>query len=202
MLRFRRKTGLSHRARVRFAGIQFSLSVIFNNLFRFHKLVWSSWGHADELDKSLIAGGCDAGRIVFYNTAKLLKNETGYVTCTDKHTGPVKALEFNPFQVLISVNITILSTKMNNLNTRMLFAQRNLLASGAAQSQLFIWDVNNLSAPMSPQDDGTYTHPTDDIMSLAWHKQGPEGWQINQRMLIYSRSLKLINIVVLQFSIS
>jgi protein transport protein SEC31 len=44
-------------------------------------------------------GGCDGGRIQVYNAAKVLAGEEGLVAHPDKHTGPVRALDFNPYQV-------------------------------------------------------------------------------------------------------
>lgn len=45
-----------------------------------------------------------------------------------KHSGPVHALDFNSFQ-------------------------QNLFATGAGESEIFIWDLNNTSTPMSPGND-------------------------------------------------
>lgn len=66
---------------------------------------------------------CDFG--LFYSASKLLKNENALVGKQQKHSGPVHALDFNRFQ-------------------------QNLFASGAGESEIFIWDLNNTSTPMSP----------------------------------------------------
>ena len=51
---------------------------------------------------------------------------TDTVMCeTTNHTGPVRCLDVNPFQ-------------------------SNLLVSGASDSEIYIWDLNNPSTPMSP----------------------------------------------------
>ena len=47
--------------------------------------------------------------------------------------------------------------------------QKNLLATGAANSEIFIWDMNNTSIPMSP---GVKSQPLEDISWLAWNRQG------------------------------
>ena len=52
------------------------------------------------------------------------------------------------------------------------FHQKNLLASGATESEIYIWDLNNLSTPMTP---GTASQPPDDVVSLSWNKQGNKG---------------------------
>lgn len=57
--------------------------------------------------------------------------------------GAVRALDYNPFQA-------------------------NLLASGASESDIFIWDLNNTTTPMTP---GTKTQPLEDIQNIAWNRQ-------------------------------
>ena len=62
---------------------------------------------------------------------------------TVQHSGTVRTIDFNPFQP-------------------------NLLASGAAESEIFIWDLNNPDSPMSP---GNKIHPLEDISGVAWNRQ-------------------------------
>lgn len=57
--------------------------------------------------------------------------------------GAVRALDYNSFQA-------------------------NLLASGASESEIFIWDLNNTTTPMTP---GTKTQPLEDIQNIAWNRQ-------------------------------
>ena len=64
-----------------------------------------------------------------FDAAKLLDGDSSpgfLISETKKHTGPVKALDFNPSQL-------------------------NLLASGATDSEIYIWDLNSTSpTPMKP----------------------------------------------------
>ena len=69
--------------------------------------------------------------------------EGGQILQTVQHSGPVRTLDFNPFQA-------------------------NLLASGAAESEIYIWDLNNSDNPMSP---GNKIHPLEDISGVAWNRQ-------------------------------
>lgn len=78
-----------------------------------------------------------------YDAHKLIKGENSLVSTEEKHTGPVAALDFNPFQ-------------------------SNLLASGASESEIFIWDVNKKSAPMNP---GPKSQPLDDVRCISWNRQ-------------------------------
>ena len=50
--------------------------------------------------KGVIVGGLDRGFISVYDAEKLIKGQEGsLIFSKDKHTGPVTALDFNPFQV-------------------------------------------------------------------------------------------------------
>lgn len=46
--------------------------------------------------------------------------------------------------------------------------QNNLFSSGAADSEIYIWDLNNTTTPMAP---GNKSHPHEHIQSLAWNRQ-------------------------------
>ncbi|XP_073991909.1 COPII coat complex component secretory 31 isoform X2 [Rhodnius prolixus] len=104
---------------------------------RFHKLGWSGAG------QGIIVGGCDNGIVQVYNVPKVLSNEEGLVANPERHTGAVKALDFNPFQ-------------------------RNLLATGSTNSEIYIWDMNNTTQPMTP---GAKSQPFEDVAWLAWNRQ-------------------------------
>lgn len=47
--------------------------------------------------------------------------------------------------------------------------QSNLLATGATDSEIFIWDLNNATSAMTP---GKKSEPTEDVQYVAWNKQG------------------------------
>ncbi|XP_031552702.1 protein transport protein Sec31A-like [Actinia tenebrosa] len=113
---------------------------------RFHKLVWSPFGIGSTETKSgLLVGGTDKGSVVIYNADKILKKDKGgcIFSENEKHTGAVQALDFNPFQP-------------------------NLLASGASDSEIFIWDMNNPGEYFTP---GAKSLPPDNISCLAWNRQ-------------------------------
>ena len=127
---------------------------------RYHKLVWGACGMAEaSMPSGLIVGGADRGIISMYDAAKLIKGEDNALVYTkDKHTGPVTALDFNPFQ-------------------------NNLLASGGSESgaylvynihklffllsELYIWDVNKPGNPMTP---GAKSQPLDDVRCVSWNR--------------------------------
>uniref|UniRef100_A0A803SUR8 Protein transport protein Sec31A n=1 Tax=Anolis carolinensis TaxID=28377 RepID=A0A803SUR8_ANOCA len=117
----------------------------FSSTHRYHKLIWGPPQVASDgnLSGVLIAGG-ENGNIILYDPAKILAGESEVVIAQkDKHTGPVRALDVNLFQT-------------------------NLVASGANESEIYIWDLNNFATPMTP---GAKTQPPEDISCIAWNRQ-------------------------------
>ena len=47
--------------------------------------------------------------------------------------------------------------------------QSNLLATGASESEIYIWDLNNISTPMTP---GAKAQPLEDVSWISWNRQG------------------------------
>ena len=74
----------------------------------------------------------------------MLESGNGLIQTLENHqNGSVAALDLNPFQT-------------------------NLLASGAGSSEIFIWDLNNPSVPMTP---GAKQQPLEDVNCVSWNKQ-------------------------------
>ncbi|NXG93868.1 SC31B protein, partial [Stercorarius parasiticus] len=117
---------------------------------RFHKLIWGNFGNGSPESSGVIIGGGDNGVLTMYSVHRVLASKSEPVIGqTEKHSGPVRALDFNPFQLLF-------------------FLQSNLLASGANDSEIFIWDLNNFSVPMTP---GAKSQPHEDISVVSWNRQ-------------------------------
>ncbi|KAL2078571.1 hypothetical protein ACEWY4_026256 [Coilia grayii] len=111
---------------------------------RFHSLIWGNFGLGTEGSAGRLVGGSENGTITVYNPDVILASgEEAIVGQSTKHTGPVKALDYNPFQ-------------------------SNLLASGANDSEIYIWDLNNFSNPMTP---GAKAQPAEDVSVVAWNRQ-------------------------------
>ncbi|KAI1236379.1 hypothetical protein IHE44_0001668 [Lamprotornis superbus] len=111
---------------------------------RFHKLIWGSFGNGSAESSGVLIGGGDNGVLTMYSVQRILTSKGDpIIGQTEKHSGPVRALDFNPFQ-------------------------SNLLASGANDSEIFIWDLNNFSVPMTP---GTKSQPHEDISVVSWNRQ-------------------------------
>ncbi len=68
---------------------------------RYHKLVWGPYGMDAQGHPSgvLIAGG-ENGNVILYDPAKIIAGDSDVIIAeSDRHTGPVRALDVNPFQV-------------------------------------------------------------------------------------------------------
>ncbi|XP_054544125.1 protein transport protein Sec31A isoform X4 [Talpa occidentalis] len=117
----------------------------FSSSHRYHKLIWGPHKMDSKGNTSgvLIAGG-ENGNIILYDPSKIIAGDKEVVIAqNDKHTGPVRALDVNIFQT-------------------------NLVASGANESEIYIWDLNNFATPMTP---GAKTQPAEDISCIAWNRQ-------------------------------
>ncbi|KAJ9593994.1 hypothetical protein L9F63_014589, partial [Diploptera punctata] len=124
-------------------GLDMELRTSVSSDYRFHKLAWGTYGSGRQHENGVIVGGCDGGNVQIYSAAKLLAGEEGLLAKKDKHTGPVRALDFNPYQA-------------------------NLLATGASESEILIWDLNNMDTPMLP---GAKSQPADDVLWISWNRQ-------------------------------
>lgn len=70
----------------------------------------------------------DHGNLCIWDAAQLCEADCPPEACLERkqeHTGAVNALDFNAFQP-------------------------NLLASGGADSEIYIWDLEKMDAPMTP----------------------------------------------------
>ena len=116
------------------------------HLFRFHKLIWTGHGmQTGECKSGVLIGGADNGNIFLWDANAIISGnvDNALVHHLAKHSGPVQALDINPFQP-------------------------NLLASGASESEIFIWDLKNPSTNLTP---GAKTMPPDNISCLSWNRQ-------------------------------
>ncbi|KAF7729239.1 protein transport protein S31 [Apophysomyces ossiformis] len=104
-----------------------------------------AWGHVSN-DKPLgmIAGGMESGELELWDPASVLDSkEEGLLLRNSTHSGALRTLDFNLFQT-------------------------NLLGSGGANNEIYIWDMNNPTKPYSP---GTRSSKLSDITSLSWNSQ-------------------------------
>ncbi|XP_016304202.1 protein transport protein Sec31A-like isoform X1 [Sinocyclocheilus anshuiensis] len=114
---------------------------------RFHSLIWVAFDMEVKGSSGRLIGGSESGSVtVFSPDAILSAAEDAVIGQSNKHTGPVHALDYNRFQ-------------------------SNLIASGASDSEIYIWDLNNFSNPMTPGTKSQLCEPAEDVSVVAWNSQ-------------------------------
>ncbi|KAK6500833.1 protein transport protein S31 [Arthrobotrys conoides] len=103
---------------------------------RFHDIAWGKRG--------IIAGGLENGTLDLWNAESLFNGESGTVESLSKHTGALKALQFNPFK-------------------------DELLLTAGVQGEIYVWDLNNTANPFLL---GTRAR-ADEFSSVDWNKKIP-----------------------------
>ncbi|KAM6951508.1 protein transport protein Sec31A [Aplochiton taeniatus] len=114
---------------------------------RLHSIIWVNFGMGSDGSGGRLISGSENGQVTVYCPETIITSGAeAVVGQSDKHTGPVRALDFNPFQ-------------------------SNLLASGANDSEIYIWDLNNFSNPMTPGTKSQLCEPPEDISVVSWNRQ-------------------------------
>ncbi|KAE9620190.1 putative transcription factor WD40-like family [Lupinus albus] len=118
---------------------------------RFNRLTWGRSGSgSDEFSLGLVAGGLVDGNIDIWNPLTLIRseaNESALIGHLVRHKGPVRGLEFNTITP-------------------------NLLASGAEDGEICIWDLANPSEPIHfPPLKGSGSASQGEISFLSWNSK-------------------------------
>ncbi|KAL1535090.1 Protein transport protein Sec31B [Salvia divinorum] len=121
---------------------------------RFNRISWGkSSAQSEEYPLGLIAGGLVDGNIGLWNPKPLIckegsdASENTLVTNLTRHKGPVRGLEFNSFTP-------------------------NIIASGADEGDICIWDINKPSEHnLSPPLKGSGSASQGEISFLSWNSK-------------------------------
>ncbi|KAL8945233.1 MAG: hypothetical protein Q9211_000243 [Gyalolechia sp. 1 TL-2023] len=110
----------------------------------FHDIAWAKPN--DDHPAGLLAGALENGSLDLWSAEKLLTSkDEAFLSRTSKHSGPIKALQFNPLR-------------------------HGLLATAGAKGELFISDLNNMGNPYRM---GNSVARADDFECLDWNKNVP-----------------------------
>ncbi|KAF3914246.1 hypothetical protein AA313_de0205382 [Arthrobotrys entomopaga] len=104
---------------------------------RFHDIAWGNRG--------VIAGALENGTLDLWKADSLFSGETSTLESLSKHTGSIKALQFNPFK-------------------------DELLLTAGVKGEIYVWDLNNTANPFHL---GTRAARADDFSSVDWNKKVP-----------------------------
>ncbi|KHJ33845.1 putative protein transporter sec31 [Erysiphe necator] len=111
---------------------------------RFLDIAWSppNEGHP----RGIIAGALENGSLYLWDAEKFMnQTDNSLISQTQKHTGPIKSLQFNPLKPQI-------------------------LATAGTKGELFIYDINDISNPFRL---GNAAARSDDLECVAWNRKVP-----------------------------
>ncbi|KAJ3030236.1 protein transport protein S31 [Rhizophlyctis rosea] len=111
---------------------------------RFNRLAWGSLPNDTSRPYGILAAGLENGQLDLWNPKAIIDGEGSKALMLQQsmHAGQVRGLDFNPLQP-------------------------NLLASGATDGEIFIWDLGNPTKPYSP---GARSQKLEDITTLSWNR--------------------------------
>jgi len=117
---------------------------------KLHSIKWGKGVASGPYEHGIIAGALANGSVSIWNPSVLMglragEGQSAVLSTTDKHSGAVLTLDFNP-------------------------NQPNLLASGGPNSEIFIWDVGNPTAPKT-YTPGAKVSAESDITCVEWNKK-------------------------------
>lgn len=120
----------------------------------FHSIAWGSKGMEDggAMSHGVVAGGMSDGSINLWNVDAILQRapqEQALLSRSEVHKGQVLGLQFHP-------------------------QQPNLLASGATDGEVYVWDLANLRAPVPNKPSNAKSAHLSGITSLAWNRSAPQ----------------------------
>ncbi|KAL8710327.1 MAG: hypothetical protein Q9220_005097 [cf. Caloplaca sp. 1 TL-2023] len=111
---------------------------------RFHDIAWAH--PTQDHPQGILAGALENGSLDLWSAENLLNGKSeAFLSRTSKHSGPIKALQFNPFR-------------------------HELLATAGTKGELFISDLNNIGNPYRM---GNSVARSDDFDCLDWNKNVP-----------------------------
>ncbi|KAJ3088294.1 protein transport protein S31 [Quaeritorhiza haematococci] len=125
------------------------LGVVSGNA-RFNRIAWGHLPNDASKPYGILAGGMENGDLDLWNpkiiidaTTTPAEPDSGLIMRNSTHSGPVRGLDFNPLQL-------------------------NLLATGATDGEIFVWDLMNPTKPYSP---GARSQKIEDVTCLSWNRQ-------------------------------
>ncbi|KAF2689600.1 hypothetical protein K458DRAFT_330139 [Lentithecium fluviatile CBS 122367] len=123
-------------------GVELQPVATVNVESRFNSIAWSQ--PSEEHPRGVIAGALDSGALVLWDAEKLRTSASdALIEQIDKHTGPIQAIQFNPFRP-------------------------HILASAGAKGELFVHDLADESKSFRLGKAGA--NP-DEYTSLDWNKK-------------------------------
>ncbi|ORY18771.1 hypothetical protein BCR34DRAFT_472886 [Clohesyomyces aquaticus] len=123
-------------------GVELQPVATINADSRFNDIAWSQ--PSPQYPRGIIAGALDSGALVLWDAEKLRSGASdALISQIDKHTGPIQAIQFNPFRP-------------------------HILASAGAKGELYVHDLDDQSKSFRLGKAGA--NP-DEYTTLDWNKK-------------------------------
>ncbi|GAB5578697.1 protein transport protein Sec31B isoform X1 [Prionailurus iriomotensis] len=134
---------------------------------RFYKLIWGSFGNGLLEASGVIAGGGNNGMLTLYNVTHILSSgKEPVIAQRQKHTGAVRALDFNPFQG----HLLSQYREQPPEDIKALAWNRqvqHILASAHPSGKAVVWDLRKNEPIIKVSDHSNRMHSS----GLAWHPE-------------------------------
>uniref|UniRef100_A0A8C3I773 SEC31 homolog B, COPII coat complex component n=1 Tax=Chrysemys picta bellii TaxID=8478 RepID=A0A8C3I773_CHRPI len=124
---------------------------------RFHKLIWGGFGNGSSDSSGVIAGGGDNGVLTLFSATQILTSGTeSVIGRREKHTGPVRALDFNPFQPQEDISAVSWNRQV-----------QHILSSAHPSGKAVVWDLRKNEPIIKIGDHSNRMH----CSGMAWHPE-------------------------------
>uniref|UniRef100_A0AAY3ZXG5 Protein transport protein Sec31A n=1 Tax=Denticeps clupeoides TaxID=299321 RepID=A0AAY3ZXG5_9TELE len=157
-------------------SLEMKLSGSITTTHRFHSLIWVNFGLGVGGSAGRLVGGSDNGTVTVYRPEGIMASlEDAIVGESNKHTGPVRALDYNPFQVIITnvaISITPLSgvtgTPLEDVSVVAWNRQvQHIMASASPSGKAVVWDLRKNEPIIKISDHSNRMH----CSGMLWHPE-------------------------------
>ncbi|KAM7370685.1 hypothetical protein PAMP_010212 [Pampus punctatissimus] len=122
---------------------------------RLHSIVWVNFGMGADGTGGRLVGGSENGTLTVYNPEAIMNSGAETVVGqSEKHTGPVRALDFNPFQPAEDISVVSWNRQV-----------QHILASANPSGKAVVWDLRKNEPIIKISDHSNRMH----CSGMLWH---------------------------------
>uniref|UniRef100_A0A667XQD0 SEC31 homolog B, COPII coat complex component n=1 Tax=Myripristis murdjan TaxID=586833 RepID=A0A667XQD0_9TELE len=129
---------------------------------RLHSIIWVNFGMGADGTGGRLVGGSENGTLTVYSPEAIITSGAeAVVGQSDKHTGPVRALDFNPFQALLLLFQPAEDISVVSWNRQV----QHILASANPSGKAVVWDLRKNEPIIKISDHSNRMH----CSGMLWH---------------------------------
>uniref|UniRef100_A0A7N8Y550 Protein transport protein Sec31A n=1 Tax=Mastacembelus armatus TaxID=205130 RepID=A0A7N8Y550_9TELE len=139
---------------------------------RLHSIVWVNFGMGADGTGGRLVGGSENGTLTVYSPEAIMSSgPDAVVGQSDKHTGPVRALDFNPFQVNLYLLGSDHESQFDSFPTEDISVVswnrqvQHILASANPSGKAVVWDLRKNEPIIKISDHSNRMH----CSGMLWH---------------------------------